>query len=192
VRRRSQAWRDATYWVLDVETGGLDPARNSILSVGMVPVREGVVKVGESFYSLIRSNADIDEESLAVHHILPGELAGAPAEEEVIAEIDARVAEGVVVVHFAPVDIPFLRRLYESCGRQWPKPDVVDTAALAARLDRLSSPLGAEAGDLGTLRARFGLPRYAAHHALSDALATAELFIVLRHHLGARTLRDLT
>jgi DNA polymerase-3 subunit epsilon len=36
-----------------------------------------------------------------------------------------------------------------------------------------------------------GLPPYQAHDALTDAVATAELFLVLRHELGARTLRDL-
>ena len=40
-------------------------------------------------------------------------------------------------------------------------------------------------------RRRLGLPDYQAHDALTDAIATAELFLVLRKQLGARTLRDL-
>ena len=39
-------------------------------------------------------------------------------------------------------------------------------------------------------RAR-GLPEYQVHDALSDAVATAELFLALRMALGARTVRDL-
>jgi DNA polymerase-3 subunit epsilon len=191
VRRRSPRWPEPVYWALDLETGGLDPARNPVLSVGMVPVRDGVVKVGESFYSLMKASAHLDEYSLAVHHILPGEVGEAPSPEEVVEEIHSRLGEGVLLVHFAAVDVAFLRRLYESCGRSWPRPRVVDTAGLVTRLSgTLLGGSGAPV-DLGSVRDRFGLPRYKEHHALSDALATAELFLVLRHRLGARTLRDL-
>jgi DNA polymerase-3 subunit epsilon len=79
VRRRSPLWPQPVYWALDLETGGLDPARNPVLSVGMVPVRDGVVKVGESLYSLMKASAHLDEDSLAVHHILPGEVGEAPS-----------------------------------------------------------------------------------------------------------------
>jgi DNA polymerase-3 subunit epsilon len=192
VSSRSLPWREVVYWALDLETGGLDPARNPVLSVGMVPVRRGIVRVGESFYSLVHADGRIGEDNLMVHHILPGETAGAPPREAVVDEIDARLREGVLLVHFAAMDVPFLRRLYKSSGRRWPRPRVVDTAALTGRL--AGSLVGGSTvpADLGEIRERFGLPRYTDHHALSDAMATAELFLVLRHHIGARTLRDLT
>jgi DNA polymerase-3 subunit epsilon len=189
---RSPAWDDVVYWVLDLETGGLDPARDPVLSVGMVPVRDGIVKVGESFYSLIKADGRVGSDSVMVHHILPGELAGAPPQDEVVEEIDSRLREGVLVVHFAAMDVPFLRRLYKGVGRPWPRPRIVDTAALADRLSRRLFEDSSEAtADLSQIRAHLGLPRYTEHHALSDALATAELFLVLRHRADARTLRDL-
>ncbi len=40
-------------------------------------------------------------------------------------------------------------------------------------------------------RLAHGLPPYVAHDALIDAVATAELFLVLRRAIGAKTLRDL-
>jgi DNA polymerase-3 subunit epsilon len=40
-------------------------------------------------------------------------------------------------------------------------------------------------------RLRLGLPDYGQHDALTDAIAAAELFLVLRRRLGAKTLRDL-
>jgi DNA polymerase-3 subunit epsilon len=45
--------------------------------------------------------------------------------------------------------------------------------------------------NLTAARHALGLPEYPAHDALTDAIATAELFLVLRHRLGARKLRDL-
>ena len=51
---------------------------------------------------------------------------------------------------------------------------------------------GARMNDEGVHpRRQWRLPVYPAHDALSDALATAEPFLVLRVALGARTVRDL-
>ena len=44
---------------------------------------------------------------------------------------------------------------------------------------------------LDAARAHLGLPKHRAHHALADALATAELFLALRARLDASLLRHL-
>ena len=46
--------------------------------------------------------------------------------------------------------------------------------------------------NLASARRALDLPAYPAHDATTDAIATAELFLVLRHLLGARTLREVT
>ena len=48
----SPAWDEVTYWALDLETGGLDSTSDPILAVGMVPLRAGTIRLGESFESL--------------------------------------------------------------------------------------------------------------------------------------------
>jgi DNA polymerase-3 subunit epsilon len=80
---------------------------------------------------------------------------------------------------------------------RWPSPTVVDTVDLLvkvarrAHLARPELPADPPALNLAAAREAHGLPAYQAHDALTDALATAELFLVLRNALGARTLRDL-
>ena len=49
----SPAWDAVVYWALDLETGGLDPRADPILAVGLVPVREGTIRLGEAFRSLV-------------------------------------------------------------------------------------------------------------------------------------------
>jgi DNA polymerase-3 subunit epsilon len=63
----------------------------------------------------------------------------------------------------------------------------------ARRAQRLRPELPVQVPPLNLSRARRarGLPEYQAHDALTDALATAELFLVLRKELGARRLREL-
>jgi DNA polymerase-3 subunit epsilon len=194
----SPAWDSLVYWALDVETGGLEPGRDPIIAVGMVPVRQGRIRFGEAFRSFVRPapGAAIAPDSVRAHQLVLGEVRDAPEIEQVLPEIDRRLSEGVLLVHHRTVDVPFLRRAYRRAGMRWPSPPVVDTVDLLVKLAhrrRFRSPMLASevAVNLGTARAAHGLPPYQAHDALTDALATAELFLVLRHELGAKTLRDL-
>jgi DNA polymerase-3 subunit epsilon len=196
----SPPWDRVTYWALDLETGGFDPRTDPILSVGMVPVRAGGIRLGEAYASLVRPEEAeaIDPSSIQAHHLLPGEVRDAPPVEAVLREIDRRLGEGALLVHQAALDVGFLRRAYKRCGMRWPDPPVVDTVALlykAAKRARFVDPDASEQEpelNLLAARRRFGLPEYGQHDALLDAIAAAELFLVLRRRIGAKKLRDLT
>ena len=196
----SPPWESVTYWALDLETGGLDPSHDPILSVGMVPIREGGIRLGEAWSSLVRPDEadEIETSSIFAHHLLPGEVRAAPPVATVIAEVDRRLREGALLVHHAALDVGFLRRAYRRLGKRWPSPPVVDTVALllkAAKRARFLDPNAPEhEPDLNLLaaRRRRGLPNYGQHDALIDAIAAAELFLVLRRQVGARRLKDLT
>jgi len=199
----SPAWNDVTYWALDLETGGLDPARDPILAVGMVPIRAGVIRFGDRFETLVRppASASITQDSVRAHQLVPGEVSGAPPLSDVVARIDGKLREdpgAALLVHQASLDIRFLRRAYKAASRSWPRPRVVDTvdllvrAAKKARFIRPDAQYAEPVLNLTLARKRLGLPDYGAHDALTDAISTAELFLVLRKVLGARTLRDLS
>jgi DNA polymerase-3 subunit epsilon len=192
----SPAWDHVTYWALDLETGGLDAKGDPVLAVGMVPVREGVIRIGQAFRTLVRpgEGGTIDPESVRAHQLLWGEVKEAPTLAEVLPEIEARLEDAALLVHYGVIDVTFLRRDFRRCGLRWPSPPVVDTAKLLRKIGSLTQPdLPADMLPLNLGRARkaYGLPEYQAHDALTDAVATAELFLVLRKVLGARTLRDL-
>lgn len=195
----SPPWDSVVYWALDLETGGLDPRADPILSVGMVPIREGGIRLGEAWTTLVRPDhaEAIAPSSMRAHHLLPGDVRDAPLLRAVLAEIDRRLREGALLVHQAALDVPFLRRAYRRNGMRWPDPAVVDTVALlvkAAKRARLIDPDAADREpelNLAAARRRVGLPDYGSHDALVDAVSAAELFLVLRKQVGARTLRDL-
>ncbi len=195
----SPPWDEVTYWALDLETGGLEPKRDPILAVGMLPVRRGTIRLGEAFQSLVRPLPDgaISAESVRAHQLVPGDVRDAPPLEDVLREVDERLGDGVLLVHQAAIDVSFLRRAYAATGQRWPKPRVVDTVNLLVRLAKRARLIDPAAPDrlpnlnLSAARRHLGLPEYAAHDALTDAIATAELFLVLRLALGARTLREV-
>jgi len=196
-RLRSPAWNEVEYMALDLETSGLDPRRERILGVGMVPLRGGVIQWGERYFSLVHPEGfdRLAGEAIAVHQILPAELDEAPVLSEVLQAIEERLEGHVLLAHHAPLDVGFLRVAWRAAGRRWPRPQVVDTRLLVARLERrlhqlhpYGRPLSRA---LGEIRETLELPRYDYHHALTDALATAELFLALRQRLGLTTLRQL-
>jgi DNA polymerase-3 subunit epsilon len=196
IRLRSPPWSSVAWWALDLETGGLDPRTDAVVAVGMVPIRDGVIELGEAWRTLVRPEEGLRlaARSIEAHQLVRGELEDAPPLAEVLGEVDRRLREGVLLVHHRGVDVPFLRRAYDRAGLRWPRPRVVDTAELLVRIARFANPaltVDAVRLNLSEARRQWRLPDYQAHDALSDALATAELFLVLREALGARTLRDL-
>ena len=195
----SPRWDAVVYWALDLETGGLDAGKDPILAVGMVPVREGRIRLGESYRTLVRPGAGriIDPDSVRAHQLVWGEVRDAPPIDDVLPEVLRRLDHHVLLVHQRGIDVPFLQESCRRTGIRWPGPKVVDTVDLLLRRARKARfrtpelPLETPVLVLSAARAAHGLPPYQAHDALTDAIATAELFLVLRHELGARTLRDL-
>jgi DNA polymerase-3 subunit epsilon len=195
-QRDRSPWHEAVYRCLDLETSDLDPANGDVVSVAVVPVRDGVVRCAELYHSLVRPEREPSRwHGSRAHHIVPADVAGAPRWPEVVREVDRRLRGGVLVVHGASVEVPFLRRGYDRAGISWPPGPVVDTVRLLQRLDGrlrwLSGRTGTVPVELGQARVQIGLPRYPRHDAATDAVATAELFLVLVEKLGARTVRDL-
>jgi DNA polymerase-3 subunit epsilon len=195
----SPAWDSVTYWSLDIETGGLDPKRDPIIALGMVPIRDGVIRLGEAWRTLVRpeEGREIRPESVQAHQLVREEVREAPPLPEVLGEVERRLREGALLVHHQGIDVAFLKRAFARHGRRWPAPPVVDTVELLLKLERKRRFSARDDGvdgpsvNLSAARRRLGLPDYQAHDALTDAVATAELFLYLRGALQARTLRQL-
>lgn len=193
----SPQWDDEVYWALDLETSGLRASADRILSVGMVPVRRGVIQFGERFATLVRPPASetVSTEGLRAHHLMPAEYGAAPPIEEVLPDIERRLGGGVLLVHHAPLDVGFLVSAYKRLARPRPVLRVLDTIELLlqlhARRHRFTPhPPRARTG-LADARRELGLPEHVEHDALGDALATAELFLLLRQRLRVGRLREL-
>jgi DNA polymerase-3 subunit epsilon len=195
----SPPWDAVTYWSLDLETGGLHAGKDPIIAIGMVPVRGGRIRLRESFRTLVRPDPRrrIDPSSVRAHQLVAGELRDAPTIDEVLPIVERQLRDGVLLVHHRAIDVAFLKDACRRTGIRWPAPKVVDTVDLllrAAKRSRFTRPdheHDRPVLNLSLAREAWGLPPYQAHDALTDAVATAELFLVLRHALDARTLRDL-
>jgi DNA polymerase-3 subunit epsilon len=170
---------------LDVETTGLDPVKDGIVSIGLVPMSLEKIRSSASRHWIVKPRAILAEESVTIHGITDSQVQAAPDFSEILAEVLHYMAGHVLVVHCRDIERRFLNsallaRIGE--GIEFP---VIDTMELEARLYRgkrkglLDWLLGRQPPQisirLAPSRARYGLPRYRPHHALTDALASAEL-----------------
>ncbi|KXS39001.1 MAG: DNA polymerase III subunit epsilon [Halomonadaceae bacterium T82-2] len=177
---------------LDLETTGLDAGRHDIVSIGVMPFTLERIRVREGRYWVLSPRRNLSEESVAFHHITHSEVAGAPDLSAILDELLACLSGRLVVVHYRRIERSFLdAAIRERLGESLLFP-VIDTMSLEARIHRqswwarLRRWLGQPAASirLHESRQRYHLPPYTGHHALVDALATAELLQaqVARYH----------
>jgi DNA polymerase III subunit epsilon len=174
-------WREARWCAIDLELTGLDPRNHEIIAVGVVPIDDGRVLLGESRYALARSNGRPEHGAVLTHKLRHADVADAPPVSEAIELVLHALAGRVPVFHTAFVERGFLGPQFarrhvrlpaaadtEVLGRVW-LADRDGTAPAGLPLSRLARELGQRAE----------LP----HHALGDALTTAQAFIALARHL---------
>lgn len=175
---RRMDYREAEYLAIDLETTGLDMARDVILSIGFVAVRGMTVDLSTACHRVVRVDRSIPEASAVIHQITDDQSAAGLDLEVALAEMLEALAGRVMIAHHARIERGFLGRACRRCWRGRLLTRIVDTQALAYRaFERAQTPFRAGDLRLHALCSRYNLPRYAAHNALSDALAAAELFL---------------
>lgn len=176
---------------LDIETTGLDAARADMLSVGWVVIRDGKVDLGTAESCLVRPSAGVGK-SASVHGLTDTAVGGGMGWEAALDEVVRVLTGRVLLVHHAGLDKVLLDRM---CMRRFGASllvPVVDTLALEHRRQQRNHHIESNTSlRLSDLRYRYGLPRYAAHDCLVDAIATAELLIAIASHRNLRNLGDL-
>ena len=168
---------------LDVETTGLDPQEHAIVSLGLMPFDLRRIRCAEARYWVVKPSSELSSESITFHHITHSDIRHAPVLGQILDELLTAMAGRVMVVHYRNIERGFLdQALLRHLGEGLSFP-LIDTMELEARLHPKRQPgwLGKLLGRqptsirLADSRLRYNLPLYQAHHALSDALATAEL-----------------
>ena len=175
-------WSRVEFAALDFEATGLDFERDRIISFGVVPIREGRVEVGESVYQLVDpGEVTSSPEAVTVHGLRTIDLVGAPSVETAKLALGAAISRRFLVTWWAGVEAAFLDKLFGGGVRWWNKRAVdVRQLLLALEGDAAAQLTLTQAAEL------FGVPVASPHHALDDALVTAQLFLVTASKLAGR------
>jgi DNA polymerase-3 subunit epsilon len=168
-------------WALvDVETTGLVPRRDRVLSVAVVTLGPDGEQTGE-FSTLL--DPGCDPGPVHVHGLTAERLRGAPSFAQVAERIGALLEGRVLVAHNAQFDYDFLAHEFARARLRLPVARRLCTLALNRRVDPPTDDLR-----LGTLAAHYGVQQLKAHDALDD---TRVLAGVLRASLRQAARLDL-
>jgi DNA polymerase-3 subunit epsilon len=168
--------------VVDLETTGLDPRHDEIVSFAAVPVDAGRISVGEVVTATIRPTTMPQPETIRIHGLRPVDLTEAPSLPEVLDRILEALTGRHLVAHVAWIERGFLDAALRPIGLRVGKP-VLDTAMLARHVIDLEGGQRDQPVRLAVAARRFGLPVHRPHVAEGDALTTAQLFLALAAHL---------
>jgi DNA polymerase-3 subunit epsilon len=162
---------------VDFETTGLSPAKDQILSIGHIGIENNEIRLASACHTVIQTCGDLAEENVVIHQITDDIKYQGESIRDAVEDLLQALAGKVMLVHFARIEKSFLEKACVQLYGMAPVFPIIDTLMIAKRrLDKRSVPYDPSELRLFTLRERYSLPRYNAHNALSDALATAELF----------------
>lgn len=162
-----------SYCVIDTETTGLSPVYDSLIEVAACRVRDN--EIVDTYSSLINPGFEIDEFITDLTGITNDMLAGAPDAATVLKRFVDFVGDSLLVAHNANFDINFL---YDSCEEVLNTPfsnSFVDTMRVAKRMFP-----DFEHYRLRDLVKYYGIEHKDAHRALGDAMATKEVYELLK------------
>ncbi|SIT06878.1 DNA polymerase-3 subunit epsilon [Thalassolituus maritimus] len=184
---------------IDIETTGLNPEEDKIVSVGLVEFDAERVYLPTAKHWLVNPG-ELSDTSVVIHGITHSDVSAAPRINSIMPELLDAMSGRLCVVHYRAMEREFFRKLgFHLWSEPWLFP-VIDTFALEAsclthsqrwynRL--LGKPLPSLR--LPDTRQRYNLPEYENHNALVDAIATAELLQaqIQKWQLGNRAVKDL-
>ncbi|RBP30989.1 DNA polymerase-3 subunit epsilon [Marinobacter pelagius] len=186
-----QLLSDSRLIVLDLETTGLNAAKDEVIAIGAVAISGGVIHLEDQF-DLILRRPELDiSETVLIHGIGPEALTqGHETEDALLYLLDWMNGDPVLAYHSA-FDQKFLEKtlrveLGYTQQHLW-----IDVADLLPAFFPDAKTGGKRLDNWADF---FGLEVSERHHAAADALATAELTLVALNKAGkedVKTLKEL-
>lgn len=187
---------EVPFVALDFETTGLNPQEHGIVSAGAVPFTLRRIRCQKASHFIVKPRQSLLPESVTIHGITHSDVQSAPDLNDVLSDFLPMLKKQVVVVHYRHIERDFLNLSLLARTQESLLFPVIDTMVLEELILRKQQPvisrlLGQRSRAslrLPDIRERYGLPRYHLHHAMTDALATAELLQAqISHHFDPKT-----
>ena len=168
---------DIPLMAIDLEMTGLNAQFDQILSIGMVPIQNGMLQLKDADYRLVSIEGSVGD-SAAIHGIVDGQLDAAISAKEAMHWFLQKTQGHVLIAHHALLDLCFLKAELFRCFGEKMTFVSIDTMSLErGRILRQHEVIKEGSLRLDACRSRYGLPIYAAHNAAVDALSCGELLL---------------
>jgi DNA polymerase III epsilon subunit family exonuclease len=169
----SRLLKDLDFVVVDVEATGAKTPPNRLIELGAYRIRGG--RIVDKFLSLVNPEIPIPRFVMSLTRISNDMVRRAPVFADLAPQWLDFVSDSVLVAHNAPFDTSFLNH---EISRVYPGHRMVNPHLCTVRLSRRALP-DLLNHRLDTIANHFSIPIVSRHRAGSDALATAEIFLLL-------------
>lgn len=166
----------ARFAFLDLETTGLAPwFGDRVCEVGIV-LTDGK-RIKKTYHTLVNPERSLSPAAANANGLSEADLKSAPPFRKVADEVEAALAEAVVVCHNAKFDLQFLDSEFRRLEREIQIPNLIDTLMLARKYFELPSY------SLYSLADAFHISIVSDRGAREDALNTRGVFFALMDSL---------
>ncbi|MCB1583069.1 MAG: exonuclease domain-containing protein [Marinicella sp.] len=171
------------YFVIDFETTGLDYKKDHIISMGFTTIKNGRIQLQHSQHHLVKTDKKLQSDNVSIHQITDDAVSHGITVKTMMNLLLQNLSGKVMVAHYKNIEENFIQSISETLyGHKLPLL-VVDTLNIERRIrQKLNQPIYSNQLRLFNLREHYHLPRYHAHNALEDAIATAELLLAQISH----------
>ena len=188
----NKTWDKLNYLVLDLEFTSLNPQQGDIISLGWVKIIDGAVELNTCKYTLVKCLTTFND-SASIHGLRHCDLNDGIEISSAIDQLLLDLQGCILVFHHSPLDLAYLNKYLIKFHNSRLIYPYIDTLALEKKkwyLRQDHIPKGALS--LNNCRAQYNLSKHTAHHALEDAIATAELLLAhIQHKRDIVLARDL-
>lgn len=171
----------ADFVVFDLETSGLDPSRDDILSFGAVRMHGPRIDLGSAYETLVRPVGHAPSaENVRIHQLTPAQLAEKPPLSEALPAFLEYCRDAVLTGWHVELDLAFLRAWSKRLGLPPPRNRSLDVLGLylsirGGRASQLLEELPLKDATLYSVARALGVSPKGAHDAQGDAFVTAQV-----------------
>ena len=173
--------------VLDVETSGLNLAKDNLIAIGAVAIINGKIALEDNFEMVLQQASSSNKQNILIHGISGDTQTGGQAPAEVLlAFLEYLQNDPLIAFHVTFDETMLCRAIKQHLGFVF-KHDWLDLAYVTPGLYPQQAR---QFRALDDWLNHFRIQNYARHNALADALSTAQLFMVVSKTAQQKKLVD--
>jgi len=166
---------------IDLETTGLNPKKDEILSIGAVKIREHEILLNESLELFVKPTKKIDKKSIEIHHIRPCDLENAIDTKKAIKKLLDFIGGRKLIGYYIKFDYEMISKYTKKMiGCKLPN-DTIELSSMYYKRKKRSSAYEFVDLKFDTILKELDLPRLYKHDALNDAVMSAMIYLKLKN-----------
>lgn len=174
---------EARYVVVDVESSGLNLAKDRLIAIGAIAVNCGRIALDDALEIVLQQETVSDKDNILIHGITgEAQREGVPPAEALLAFLDYLGKDPLIAFHVTFDNTMISKAIRRHLGVRFKHP----WSDLAYVAPALYPELAYKCRSLDQWMTQFGIGNFARHSALADALSTAELLLNLRPRMTER------